>query len=224
MGDPSLTLQTRASTQDRGDHSGISRAAGEGVDPETKTRRNHEASLLGGVTRSRRASPRPAQGLFPFISHASPSQAANNQLTQLAMEHSPKTLPISTTSQEERMPTRWSQHLLSPFPAYLLTTTHFRRRAHPAPPPASLPSRPGPGREGIVLGRASCWVPHPPPWISILCRSAIALLIQVAKSVLFFHFRIFFSPHLCSQFTPEAHLFLLIWVLPILSLFAVVTC
>lgn len=48
MGDPSLTLQTRASTQDRGDHSGISRAAGEGVDPETKTRRNHEASLLGG--------------------------------------------------------------------------------------------------------------------------------------------------------------------------------
>ena len=127
---------------------------------EIGRKRERKASLLGGVTRSRRASPRPAQGLFPFISHASPSQAANNQLTQLAMEHSPKTLPISTTSQEERMPTRWSQHLLSPFPAYLLTTTHFRRRAHPAPPPASLPSRPGPGRgghragEGIVLGSA----------------------------------------------------------------------
>ena len=48
VGDPSPTLQTRASTQDRGDLSDISRAADEGVDPETKTCRNHEASLLGG--------------------------------------------------------------------------------------------------------------------------------------------------------------------------------
>lgn len=52
VGDPSLTLQTRALTQDRGDHSDISRVADEGVDPETKTRRNHEASLLGGGIQS----------------------------------------------------------------------------------------------------------------------------------------------------------------------------
>ena len=111
---------------------------------EIGRKRERKASLLGGVTRSRRASARPARGLFSHLLRQ-PPQAANNQLTQLAMEHSPKTLPISTTSQEQRMPTRWRQHLLSPFPAYLLTTTHFRRRAHPAPPPASLPSRPGRG-------------------------------------------------------------------------------
>lgn len=52
VGDPSLTLQTQDSTQDRGDHSDASRAADEGVDPETKTRRNHEASLLGGGIQS----------------------------------------------------------------------------------------------------------------------------------------------------------------------------
>ena len=156
---------------------------------EIRRKRERKASLLGGVTRSRRASPRPARGLFSFISHASTPQAANNQLTQLAMEHSPKTLPISTTSQEQRMPTKWRQQLPSPFPAYLLTTTHFRRRAHPAPQLASLPSRPGPG------GGPSCWVAHARPWLPSLCRQAISLLIQVAKSVLFFHFRIF-SPQL----------------------------
>lgn len=111
-----------------------------------------KASLLGGVTRSRRASPRPARGLSSFISHASTPQAATSQLTQLAMEHSPNTLPISATSQEQRTPTRWRQYPLSPFPAYLLTTTHFRRRAHPAPQLASLPSRPGPARGGPRAG------------------------------------------------------------------------
>lgn len=95
---------------------------------------------------------RPARGLFSFISDASTPQAATSQLTQLAMEHSPNTLPISATSQEQRMPTRWRHHLLSPFPAYLLTTTHFRRRAHPAPQPASLPSRPGPAGAGHRAG------------------------------------------------------------------------
>lgn len=119
---------------------------------ETGRKRGRKASLLGGVARSRRASPRPARGLFSFISDASTPQAATSQLTQLAMEHSPNTLPISATSQEQRMPTRWRHHLLSPFPAYLLTTTHFRRRAHPAPPPASLPSRPGPAGAGHRAG------------------------------------------------------------------------
>lgn len=41
-------------------------------------------------------------------------EVCQNHLTQLAMEHSPKTLPISKTSQEPKMPTKWRQRL-SPF-------------------------------------------------------------------------------------------------------------
>lgn len=52
-------------------------------------------SPMGGVPRSRPASLTPIQVPFPSASHASTPKTAKNHLTQLAMEHSPKTLPIS---------------------------------------------------------------------------------------------------------------------------------
>lgn len=51
----------------------------------------------------------PNQTPFSFASHVSTPKAAKNSLTQLAMEHSPKTLPISKTSQKLQTPTKWRQ-------------------------------------------------------------------------------------------------------------------
>ena len=61
------------------------------------------------------------------------------------------------------------------------------------PLPAQSPPRPSACVTSFAVwagtGRAPCWVPHAPPWIPGLCRSAVTLLIQLAKSVLFSHFR-----------------------------------
>ena len=67
------------------------------------------------------------------------------------------------------------------------------------PLPAQSPPRPSACVTSFAAwsgrGRASCWVAHARPWVPSLCRQTLAVLIQVAKSVLFFHFRIF-SPQL----------------------------
>lgn len=55
-------------------------------------------SPLGGVPRSRWGLNKLARVAFSFTYCASTPKAAKEHLTQLAMEHSPKTLPISTTS------------------------------------------------------------------------------------------------------------------------------
>lgn len=55
--------------------------------------------------------PRPAQLGFPSLPprKLSTPKATKNLLTQLAMEHSPKTFPISATSQEPWRATKWRQ-------------------------------------------------------------------------------------------------------------------
>lgn len=71
---------------------------------------------------------------------------APGRLTQLATEHSPKTLPIVAASPDQREPTRWRQLLPCFFEAYLLSGRHFRRRrTRPSALSASLPLRPGSG-------------------------------------------------------------------------------
>lgn len=95
-----------------------------------------------GVPRSRPASPTPIQVPFPSASHASTAKTAKNHLTQLAMEHRPKTLPISKTSQEKQIPTKWRQ-LLSPFLGLFTIYQPLPEQSLPPPHFASLPPRPG---------------------------------------------------------------------------------
>lgn len=98
--------------------------------------------------------PHPTRLGFPSLSPLTLStlKVTKSLLTQLAMEHSPKTFPISATSQEQRLATRWRHYLstLSGLIYYLRATSG----AEPTPPLnfASLPLRPaldGVG-EGVV--------------------------------------------------------------------------
>lgn len=148
------------------------------------------------------------------VSHANAPPRGRYQPTYPARHgHSPNTLPHLRNVAGAAYATRDGDSTLA-FPSLFTNYNPLpAQRAHPAPQLASLPSRSGPARGGTVLGSARA-----PPWIPGLCRSAVTLLIQLAKKRLV-------SPlsHLCSRFIPEAQLFLFIWVLPILSLLEVVT-
>lgn len=100
-----------------------------------------------------------------------PHRPAPGRLTQLATEHSPRTLPIASASLAQRLPTRWRQRLLRLFCAYLLSGRHFRRRTHPPLGLASLPRRRGRSEGGdasvVRLRQASRsgWLSSSATWL-----------------------------------------------------------
>lgn len=101
---------------------------------------------------------------------------APGHLTQLAAEHSPRTLPIAAASPAQRVPTRWRQLLSSFFWAYLLSGRHFRRRrTRPSASRASLPLRPAPG------GGDCCWACAVCPPVGRVWSSALRTPSTTAK-------------------------------------------
>lgn len=96
----------------------------------------------------------PTQIPLSSASHASTPRAAINHLTQLATEHSPKTLPISKTSQKQQMRPKWRQRLCCLFG--LIYDLQATSGAEPRPPlgRASRPLRPGCGGTGDAASGA----------------------------------------------------------------------